>query len=153
MKRDRESIETAAHFICMIRGFEVKSPQSLDNTARLREKALPNNWPKVSELVTGVITRMGEFHLPDYGGCFGVIITWWIDKLSACLPKPCLLYDRLRDGTNRSTVCCIVCSNLFCLVRSEHQFCQRRLLHAFLNAIRPFVVSRKSKSSSRGLWC
>ena len=153
MIRDRESIETAAHFIFMIRGFKVKSPQSLDNIARLGEKALPNNWPKVNELVAGIITPMVEFNLPDYGGCFGVIITWWIDKLSVCLPKQWLLYDRLQDETNRSTVCCIVSSNFFYLVRSEHQFCQRWLFHGFLNAIRPMVVSRKSKSSSRGLWC
>ena len=100
MIRDRESIETAAHFIFMIRGFKVKSPQSLDNFARLGEKALPNNWPKVNELVAGIITPMVEFNLPDYGGCFGVIITWWIDKLSVCLPKQWLLYDRLQDETN-----------------------------------------------------
>jgi hypothetical protein len=155
MIRDRESIETAAHFIFMIRGFKVKTPQSLDNIARLREKALPNNRPKVSELVAGVSTPMGEFYLPDYGGCFGVIITWWIDRLSACLPKQCLLYDRLQDGTNRSTGYRVVGSDFFdslILFRSEHQFHQRRLLHAFLNAIRLVVVSRKSKCPSWGFW-
>ena len=153
--RDRESVEAAAHFICMIPGFKVKSPQSLNNIARLGEKALPNNWPKVSELVAGVSTPMGEFHLPDYGGCFGVIITWWIDRLSACLPKQCLLYDRLQDGTNRSTGYRVVGSDFFdplILFLSEHQFRQRRLLHAFLNAIRLVVVSRRSKCPSWGFW-